>query len=808
MRKRHLFMLCLILFLASATQGAFQFVAWADNRPYDAANEARFIWMLEQMNQLVGSEPAFHVIPGDYDYTSITDSDVQEYSLIKASYKAPGNHDGGDFSMSHYVLDYPPESPEARLIFLNEYICPSDVDETVEPHDCSAGRICYHTLTWLESQLADGSAPPVLFVIGHEPAFPLNRHVGDSLDAFPTDRDNFWNLLGQYGATYICGHTHYYSTYSSGGASQIDLGNAGNPGEPHQTFVVFSVADGSSSYTKYTTEYNVTAYPPATNPMPADQATGISTTPTPSWTAGSGASSHDVYFAKADAGLPSTPINMGQASCRIWELGYDDGLLYDTPYVWRVDEVFADGHITQGPVWTFRTKEKVAVRHAVGETTIDGSVLGDIDGTERRDDIYEELSEALNVPNKNGYGTLEHIWRFDNVPTGANLQFRIEAHRSAIDLSDLFGLSYSTDNSSYTPLLSVDKTLDDNSEDIVSLPPGINGTIWVKAKNTDHVKGSGTLDTLYVDCMYFVSSDETIADLVVPSESGNQAPIADAGPDQVVIDAEEDGETVTFDGSGSSDPDGSSISYRWTTGTVTLYGVNPTHDFAIGEYVVTLTVTDAENASTTDQVTIKVQSPTANQSPIANAGPDQIVIDAEGDGETVTLDGSGSSDSDGSIVLYRWTTGTVTLDGANPTHDFAIGEYVATLTVTDDDGASASDTVTITVQAAGGTMHVDSFSGTVNARGASGQWAALVTVMVVDEAGKAVFGANVTGAWSGAASGTSSGITGSDGKVTLSSENMKSGTSATFTVTDVTHSTLKYDDTANSATSYTVNSVK
>jgi hypothetical protein len=90
-----------------------------------------------------------------------------------------------------------------------------------------------------------------------------------------------------------------------------------------------------------------------------------------------------------------------------------------------------------------------------------------------------------------------------------------------------------------------------------------------------------------------------------------------------------------------------------------------------------------------------------NQSPTADAGPDQIVTDSDGSGsgnESVALDGSASSDSDGSIVSYVWTLDGVEIaTGATPTVDLAVGVHTITLTVTDDDGATGSDEVVITV---------------------------------------------------------------------------------------------------------------
>jgi hypothetical protein len=89
-----------------------------------------------------------------------------------------------------------------------------------------------------------------------------------------------------------------------------------------------------------------------------------------------------------------------------------------------------------------------------------------------------------------------------------------------------------------------------------------------------------------------------------------------------------------------------------------------------------------------------------NQAPIANAGPDQTVVDTDGSGsEQVTLDGSGSSDADGTIASYVWTEGGTSVGtGVAPVVTLAVGTHDITLTVTDNRGATDTDGVTITVQ--------------------------------------------------------------------------------------------------------------
>ena len=89
----------------------------------------------------------------------------------------------------------------------------------------------------------------------------------------------------------------------------------------------------------------------------------------------------------------------------------------------------------------------------------------------------------------------------------------------------------------------------------------------------------------------------------------------------------------------------------------------------------------------------------ANQPPIADAGSDQTLSDIDGTGvESVTLDGSGSFDPDGSIAIYEWREGATLLGNtATLVHNFSIGTHSVTLEVTDNGGASDTDSVSVTV---------------------------------------------------------------------------------------------------------------
>jgi PKD repeat protein len=148
-----------------------------------------------------------------------------------------------------------------------------------------------------------------------------------------------------------------------------------------------------------------------------------------------------------------------------------------------------------------------------------------------------------------------------------------------------------------------------------------------------------------------------------------------------------------FDGTASSDSDGSIVSYDWTFGDgATASGSTASHTYAAsGDYTVTLTVTDDGGATGTDSQTVSV-SDGSNAAPVASFTFGCTDLDC-------SFDGSGSSDSDGSIVSYDWTFGDgATGSGVTTSHTYAAGgTYNVTLTVTDDGGATGSDAQDVTV---------------------------------------------------------------------------------------------------------------
>jgi hypothetical protein len=191
--------------------------------------------------------------------------------------------------------------------------------------------------------------------------------------------------------------------------------------------------------------------------------------------------------------------------------------------------------------------------------------------------------------------------------------------------------------------------------------------------------------------------------------AANELPVAEAGPDQTA----NEGALVSLDGSGSSDPDGNSLTYTWQqlTGPAVLLDVGnpvrptfraPAVSAAGALFSFELTISDGQLTSA-DRVDITVLD--GINLPVADAGPNQSVSE----GEIVTLDGSGSSDPDGDPLQYNWqqvagpAVALALDDPVRPTFTAPAvphGGATLTFTLTVSDGAltSLSDTVDITVK--------------------------------------------------------------------------------------------------------------
>jgi len=164
----------------------------------------------------------------------------------------------------------------------------------------------------------------------------------------------------------------------------------------------------------------------------------------------------------------------------------------------------------------------------------------------------------------------------------------------------------------------------------------------------------------------------------------NNPPVADIGGPYTG----EVGTPITFDGSSSSDADGTIVSYEWYfLDGATASGDIVSHAYAsVGGWIVVLVVTDDDGASDSTYASVTV-------APIDNTLPNPVVdVPEEATvGTELFFDGSASDDPDGSIVTWRWTFGDGgTASTSTATHTYTTpGTYSVALTVTDDLGGSA-----------------------------------------------------------------------------------------------------------------------
>ncbi len=195
------------------------------------------------------------------------------------------------------------------------------------------------------------------------------------------------------------------------------------------------------------------------------------------------------------------------------------------------------------------------------------------------------------------------------------------------------------------------------------------------------------------------STDSCIVNVVMI----NAPPVANAGTDQSV----EKGSTVTLDAAESYDPDDDIFSFQWiqTAGpSVTLSDSKEIQPYFTTPVVreggtvlsFQLTVTDNFDLKSTDTCIINITE--TNEPPVADAGPDRAAVE----GASVTLDGSGSYDSEEDSVTFRWTQTfgpPASLSDPNAEQpdfilpDMADGTGILTfqLTVTDSRGLMATD---------------------------------------------------------------------------------------------------------------------
>jgi len=363
-----------------------------------------------------------------------------------------------------------------------------------------------------------------------------------------------------------------------------------------------------------------------------------------------------------------------------------------------------------------------------GETTID-SVIVTVNATPIANAGPDQIITAGELVTVNSHNSIDSDgvivsaeWREDGATLSTNMSFMLSnlavgIHTLTLIVTDNEGASHTdtigvtvdslpvippTANAGSDQIIFADDSITMNGSKSKEGDGSITSYVWrendiVLSNEIAFTEGKFSIGIHTLILTVTDNENVSASDSVIITVN-NTPPIAEAGDNQSVVV----GELVTFDGDDSRDSnlEGLIVEHAWYEGSQLLStsASFTESNFTKGIHTLTLTVIDNHGASASDTVTITVNDPSNIPQLIANAGVDQRITV----GEDVTLDGSNSSSvtvSMGGNLAYEWFEGGALLSSSISftKNDFVLGVHTLTLTVTDINGVSASDTVTITV---------------------------------------------------------------------------------------------------------------
>jgi hypothetical protein len=250
-----------------------KFAIAGDNR-----KSAGFVQIEEQIKRAAGAGLQLLIGPGDIDPPEHTRAEVDKvFGESFPWYPAVGNHDLSSLPYLRSYFDkrlaktakagpagtrettYSFDAGDVHVAIINVYWNGSAAPVNDAYRD---ENVVAPLREWLAADL-DASQKPWKLVVAHPPAYPQpdrnwheTRHVGQSLDKHPAERDAFWKMLEQHGSTaYICGHSHRYSKYRPEGGQvwQIDSGLARGEDASwkYDTFIIATADEKQITFDAY-----------------------------------------------------------------------------------------------------------------------------------------------------------------------------------------------------------------------------------------------------------------------------------------------------------------------------------------------------------------------------------------------------------------------------------------------------------------------------------------------------------------------------------------------------------------------------
>jgi len=300
------------------------------------------------------------------------------------------------------------------------------------------------------------------------------------------------------------------ATLGANVTSYSDTGLAG--GTTYYYRVAATNAGGSSGYSNVASATTTLPQPPSS---PSGlTATGVSDSAIDlAWTPGS---SNETGFAieRSDSGAGNySQIATVGAGVSAYT---DTGLTAQTSYDYRVSAFNGVGSSPPSNVATGTTQSVSSTDYYVsGEIAGSGQVTGSFTLTQANDGQYQQLRERTSGGRpQNRYSYAEHTWTVTVNPAGA-FELRMNAWHSTNTEGDNFAIDWSKDGNNYQSAFVVTATSDGTTY-TAPLSADINGTVWIRARDTDQTSGNKLLDFLYVDELLIRATGST----------GSQPPVA------------------------------------------------------------------------------------------------------------------------------------------------------------------------------------------------------------------------------------------------------------------------------------------
>ena len=451
----------------------------------------------------------------------------------------------------------------------------------------------------------------------------------------------------------------------------------------------------------------------------------------------------------------------------------------------------------------------VADEVALTETAGAGTVAGSYQATRAADGVTEVLTEVLSSGSpKARYSNLSWTYRLW-VTKGDTPVFKVRAWKSGGNDGDNFQFQYSTDNVSFTSMLTVSKTADDGQYQTFVLPTGVREKVWIRVVDTDHVAGHQALDSLFIDHMTVevtgIALSTDMPPTVAISAPANGAAVAGVvaisanATDDVGLAAVE----YSIDG-------GAYVAMTSAGGGVWTASWDASAQPQGSTHTIGVRATDTASQIAVASVSVHIDNFPGDPDPTAS-------ISAPADGSTVkgtvTINATATDDTAVAAVQYRIDGGSWIAMGLVSGNQWS-GPWDST-TVADgfhqigvqsiDNVGQPSPIATVTVRVANVSsliVHIQNIAMSGKLRG--GQRQAEADVLIWDVGGTPASGVSVTVAWSGVGPAkTETVITGANGVASSFSNKGGAGTYVA-TVTAVSCSSCTYDSSANVETSDSV----